>query len=228
MNNENESFSNRLGRSRMASPVLYLLAITGFFFTFFNLRCGTAELARVSGMAMATGGKCEIKSNFLSEWTDPDTKEDSTRINDIQKGFFGKRDSSSRLPVNYWALGALVAAILALLMSLFHTLKGYMIQLGLAASSILLLLLMLFTRQQYALRIMKLDTVMARNRGGIFGETVLNLQMAWAYWFSLFTLIFALLAGMLRQRMLKLEMENAATLELFNPGNEDENSQSPG
>jgi hypothetical protein len=221
MNNTPENLNTRIARSRLAAPSFYLLAFMGFFFTFFNLRCGTAKLAEVSGVQMAVGGACKINTDFFSQWTEPENAEDSARVKDMRKGLFGNKNSKERLPVNYWALAAIAAALLALVGSIFHSAKMYLIQLGFTGAGILSLLMMIFTRNSYAIRMMNMDTALKKSQEGLMGLQVINLQIAFAFWVSLGALMVAFLFIIMRQKWLKAEMEQQSVLEMFDPGNEE-------
>lgn len=221
MSNFNETNGNNLVRP-LTGRLMYILAIAVFFFTFFNLRCGTARMARISGVTMATGGEAKLMPD-LSEWIDEDfAKDSSTATNEnLQKQFFGKKDTI-RVPVNFWALTAMVAIIVAFMVSLSHTVKGYWVQMGSAGVAILSLLGMIFTRHLYALKLMNLDIPLLKREGNLFGQqVVLTLSPSWALWLALGTLAAALYIAMMMQRRLKIELENQAALEHFNPGNED-------
>jgi hypothetical protein len=222
MNETGKTIHEQVAGSRILSPALYLLAIAGFFFTFFNLRCGEAQFAKLSGVAMATAGKCDIKPDFLQPSNEKDKKEDTPVDRLMNDMLFKKSATNTRLPINYWALAALVSGIIALFLSFFQSAKGYLIRLAVGGTAILALLIMLFTRQQYALKIMKLDTVLRNSPGALFGDQMfITLKIAWAYWLSLFSFTTAFFAVMVRQKKLMAERENEEVLLLFNPGNEE-------
>lgn len=221
MSNYNNTNENTLVRP-ITGRLMYILAIAAFFFTFFNLRCGTARMARISGVTMATGGQAKLMPD-LSEWIDEDYAKDSTSKpgENIQRQIFGKRETI-RVPVNYWALIAMVSIIVAFMVSLSHTIKGYWVQMGCAGAGILSLLGMIFTKHQYALKLMNLDIPALKREGNLFAQqVVLTLSPSWALWVAMGTLAVALYIAMMVQRRLKIELENLAALEHFNPGHED-------
>lgn len=196
---------------------MYILAIAAFFFTFFNLRCGTARMAKISGVTMATGGNAKLMPD-MSKWIDEDAVKDSASNIDLQSQFFGNKKSIS-VPVNYWALAAIVAIIMAFMASLSHSITGYWVQMGCAGMAILSLLGMVFTRHQYALKLMKLDIPILRKESNLFSQqVVLTLGPAWALWVTMATLVAALFIAMVSQRRLNIDLENEAALEHFNPG----------
>jgi hypothetical protein len=229
MNETGNTIHERVAGSRILSPALYVLAIAGFFFTFFNLRCGEAQFAKLSGIAMATAGKCEIKPDFLQPNNEKDKKSDTPMDRLVNDMLFKKNTTDTRLPINYWALAALVSGVIALFLSFFQSAKGYLIRLTVGGTAVLALLIMLFTRQQYALKIMKLDTVLRNSPGPLFGDQVfITLKMAWAYWLSLFSFTTAFFTVMVRQKRLMMEQENEEALLQFDPGNDEAGDEVPG
>lgn len=211
----------------VAGRLLYVLAVAAFFLTFFNLRCGTARMAKISGVNMAVGGKVNMMPD-LEQWMDDETRQDSVSATDFQRNFFGKK-SAINVPVNYWALAALALVILAFMASLLHTIKGYWVQMGLAGAAILSLLGMIFTRHLYALKIMNLDLPAFKRESNLFNQQViLTLGLSWALWLTVIALVLALFIAMATQRRLKIELENEAALEHFNPGEEAAGEYPPG
>lgn len=215
MSKPGDQFGYQLGGVRLAAPAFYVLAISCFFFTFFNLRCGKVKMASISGVDVVVGGEIKMDNNFLSNWpmNKPDTSHNGA--GDIFK--LGER--KERLPVNYWMLGALVTGVAALAFSFFSSLRFKLAQVGLGAATVLLMIVSLFTLNIYLLRILRLDGVFKQRPQGLWNSEVLRLQPTWAFWCSLGAFALALLMIVFRHQRLKIDREDEQAMELFNPGN---------
>ena len=216
MGKPGDQLGYQLGGVQLAAPAFYILAITCFFFTFFNLRCGEAKLASMTGIDVVTGGEVNTSSSSFSDWMKPPPETGP----DKRESIWAEVAKKDNLPVNYWLLAALVTGVAALAFSFYRAAHLKWVQLGLGAAAIVLMIVTLFTLNLYLLRILRLDGALKRRPQGLWNTEFVRLQPSWAFWCSLGAFVLALLMMVFRHQRLKIDREDDQVNELFEPGDQ--------
>lgn len=145
-------------KSTFISPLAFLVAIIAFFFTFTEIDCNGQQLDTISGIELVTGYEQDF--DILGSETNTDTKKE-------------------RYDPNIFALNAMLAAVLGLLLHAFKKMRANYQLLGLLGAVGLICLIAMMID-------LKTKLVSAQNDSGgkLNIDLNISIKMKFGYWLA--------------------------------------------